>query len=59
MKISNDKLKKVLSALASFIWLGNNIHNFYTPEFRKFFEAALIDAKEAYQILLDYGVHNK
>ncbi len=59
MKISNDNMKKVLGALGGFIWLGNNMHNFYTPEFKTMFENALKDAKEAYQILLDYGVHTR
>lgn len=57
MKIANSEMKKIMSALAGFIWLGNNIHNFYEPEFKKMFLAGIEDAKEAYQICLNYGIH--
>lgn len=57
MKIANQEMKKIMGALGGFIWLGNNIHNFYTPEFKDMFINAVEDAKKAYQICLDYGVH--
>lgn len=57
MKISNDNMKVIMDALGGFIWLGNNIQNFYSPEFRNMFLAGVEDAKKAYQICLDYGVH--
>ena len=43
----------MVKILGNFIWLGNNLHNFYTPQFRTLFENSLKEAREAYNKGLD------
>jgi hypothetical protein len=45
-----EALDVYVKALGSFIWLGNNLHNAGTDTFREMYEAALSDARRAYEL---------
>ena len=53
-----EKLDKILKALGSFIWLGNNVHNLFTEDFKEMFKASVEDAREAYQLVLEIQKEN-
>ncbi len=43
-----EALERAQEGLGSFLWLGNNLHNWDTPTFREMFVAALTDARRGY-----------
>ena len=51
MEITSKLVDRIVRTLDNFIWLGNNIHNIFTPEFRQIFLDAVKEAREVYDIL--------
>ena len=46
--MTKEFLNEVVKSLGGFVWLRNNLHNFYTPEFKEMLEAAMKDADKTY-----------
>lgn len=51
MELSSQLINKIIIALGNFIWLGGNLHNICTPEFRQMFVDAVKDARIVYDEL--------
>lgn len=51
MEITSKLVDRIVRTLGNFIWLGNNIHNIFTPEFREIFLDAVKEANIVYEIL--------
>jgi len=51
MELSSQLVNKTIRTLGNFIWLGNNIHNIFTPEFKQMFLNAVKDARIVYDEL--------
>lgn len=46
--MNKEFLEEVLKALGNFMWLKNNMDNFYTRKFEGFLNAAMKDAEKVY-----------
>lgn len=51
MQIDSKLLDRIIKSLGNFIWLGNNLHNIFTPEFKRMFLDSVAEAREVYNIL--------
>jgi len=54
-----EKINEIIKALGSFIWLGNNLHNYHTREFLEMLYDAIQDAREAYSLALELEQETK
>ena len=46
--MSKELAIKILETLGNMVWIENNIHNFYHPEFKELLLAAIQDARDVY-----------
>lgn len=44
------RVAELEAALGDFVWLGNNLHNAGTLQFREFYEVSLSDARKALRL---------
>jgi len=59
MKVDIETLTTIRNALGNFLWLGNNLHNFFTQEFKDLFIVAVAEGRIAYDLVTKLMGENK